>query len=330
MIRRMVKISIPLLILFSGGWYLFHRTEINSFQDAMTLLKEDGNKLMSTIRNVSFNGSSSSGKETIKIASFDLTDFHDGKLETTKTAQTLVEILARFDVVAIQGIQSPDHDALPRLMDQMRRVDPEFDYVIGPRSSHTALNHQFAFIYNRRFVELDRSQVYTIQDPDDVISHDPLVGWFRAKGRFGENESAFTFSLVNIRIDSTNKSTEHRYLQKIKLAVKADGHLEDDILLIGNFEQNSITLQNQKTLPGYDYVIRQDTTDLEGQRQLSNIAFPVQGTSEFTGRTGVLDFLTELNLSLEDAQKVSRHLPIWGEFFNREGAASGYVAGISE
>ena len=327
MIRKLIRNSIIIVVLFAVGWYFFHRTEINSFEDAMTLLKEDGQKFVNSIQNVSFGSAATKTKESITIASFDLNDFHDGKLDTSKTRETLLDILNQFDVIAIQGIQSPDHDALPRLIEGLRKLDSGYDYIIGPRSSHTAVDHQFAFIYNRKYIELERAQVYTIQDPDDVLCHDPLVGWFRARGL---EEGAFTFSLVNIRVDATNKSTELGYLKKIKLAVKSDGHQEDDIILIGNFGENSIGLHNRKVLPGCDYVIRQDTTDLLGERQLSNIAFPIQATSEFTGRTGVFDFLTEMNLSIEDAEKVSTHLPVWGEFFVKEGSASGYVAGISK
>ena len=160
-----------------------------------------------------------------------------------------------------------------------------------------------------------------------MIAHDPLVGWFRSKGP--KPEDSFTFSLVNIRIDPTNLESELRVLQKIKMAVKNDGHHEDDVMLIGTFHQNSMTLLQQKCLPGSDFVITQDPTDLMGERQNSNISFPVQASSEFTGRAGAYDFLTEMNLSVSEAEKVSKQLPIWAEFFSREGAASGYVASIS-
>lgn len=326
MIRKLVKISMLLSIVLGGGWYLVHRQEIDSFSDAMNLLRDDSRKLMSTFQNRAWDSSGYAPRKVLRIASFDLHDFHDGKLDAGATGRALVEILGQFDVIALQGIESPDHGTLPRLMDHLHQEHPHFDYVIGPRSSHTAHHHQFAFIYNRQVVELERSEVYTVQDPDDVLSHDPLVGWFRTRG---DREQAFTFTLVNINMDPTNKAIELGYLQKIKLAVKGDGRYEDDILLIGNFQENSITLLNRNLLPGCDYVIRQDTTDLAGQRQLSNIAFPISATTEFTGRAGVHDFLTHQNLSLEQARQVSRHLPVWAEFFTQEGKASGYVAGIS-
>jgi len=328
MIRKKIRNLILLLLLLSGGWYFWHSKDIKSFDDVGKLLKSDGNSIWNSIQNVSFSSSTELKRDFLKIGSFDLTDFDDQNLNDPVVTKTLVAILTEFDVTALQGIQSPDHDALPRLMDHLRQVDSNFDYVVGPRSSHTAINHQFAFIYNKRFVQLERNQVYTIQDPDDVVAHDPLVGWFRAKS--ANEKSAFTFSLVNLRVDATNKSAELEFLQKIKLAVKGDGHNEDDVMLIGNFNQNSITMQNMKTLPGCDFVITQDATDLLGQRQLSNISFPVQATSEFTGRAGVVDFLTQHNLSIEDARKISLHMPIWAEFFLDEGTASGYVASISK
>ena len=327
MIRKKIRNLILLILLLSGIWYFWHSKEIKSFDDVAKLLKSDGNSIWNSIQNVSFSAKEP-GRDSIKIGSFDLTDFNDQNLDNPIVAKTLVAILTEFDVTALQGIQSPDHDALPRLMDNLRQVDSSFDYVVGPRSSHTAINHQFAFIYNKRFVQLERNQLYTIQDPDDVVAHDPLVGWFRAKS--ANEESAFTFSLVNIRVDATNKDAELDFLQRIKLAVKGDGHNEDDVMLIGNFNQNSISMHNMKTLPGCDFVITQDATDLLGQRQLSNISFPVQATSEFTGRAGVVDFLTKHNLSVEDARKISLHLPIWAEFFLDEGTASGYVASISK
>ena len=49
-------------------------------------------------------------------------------------------------------------------------------------------------------------------------------------------------------------------------------------------------------------------------------------TPEFTGRGGVFDFLREFNLSLEQAEQVSDHLPLWAEFSVYEGGRTGPVA----
>ena len=44
------------------------------------------------------------------------------------------------------------------------------------------------------------------------------------------------------------------------------------------------------------------------------------------GRTGVFDFMREYNLTIDEALKVSDHLPIWAEFSIYEGGEVGRVA----
>jgi hypothetical protein len=44
------------------------------------------------------------------------------------------------------------------------------------------------------------------------------------------------------------------------------------------------------------------------------------------GRSGVLDFMRDGNLTLEEALEVSDHLPVWAEFSIFEGGTIGRVA----
>ena len=54
--------------------------------------------------------------------------------------------------------------------------------------------------------------------------------------------------------------------------------------------------------------------------QRDNIVFDSLATVEFTGRSGVVDFLRALNLTVEQAREISDHLPVWAEFSVYEGA----------
>jgi deoxyribonuclease-1-like protein len=45
-----------------------------------------------------------------------------------------------------------------------------------------------------------------------------------------------------------------------------------------------------------------------------NLVFDSRATSEFTGRSGVLDLMVEYGLSKEQALEVSDHFPVWAEF----------------
>ena len=47
---------------------------------------------------------------------------------------------------------------------------------------------------------------------------------------------------------------------------------------------------------------------------------------EFTGTCGVFDLMAEFGLSVDEALKVSDHLPVWAEFSVRESTVVGPVA----
>ena len=48
-------------------------------------------------------------------------------------------------------------------------------------------------------------------------------------------------------------------------------------------------------------------------------------TIRFAGMPGVVDFLRQLNLSIDQAFQISTHMPIWAEFFAVEGGSPGYT-----
>jgi hypothetical protein len=74
-------------------------------------------------------------------------------------------------------------------------------------------------------------------------------------------------------------------------------------------------------IPGLNmsFAIEGVPTTVAGDAMTGNILFPTRTTGEFTGRSGVVDFLRQLNLSFDQALQVSSSLPIWAEFTAYEG-----------
>ncbi len=137
---------------------------------------------------------------TLRIASFNLSGWGDATRENTAATELIIRILGQFDIVALQDIRSKRDDLLPNLMDRLNSSGRQYDFMIGSRTGRGDRLSQVAFVFDTATVETDRFQLYTVADPEDMLSHEPLVGWFRAK-RTDERE-AFTFSLVNVHIDS--------------------------------------------------------------------------------------------------------------------------------
>lgn len=260
--------------------------------------------------------------ERIRIASFNLHGFGESKLRKAAVVEMVVRILRQFDVVAIQHIQSKQQYVLPELLDRLNQADRRFDYCIGPRVGSEGNQQQFAFLFDTDRIETDRQMLYTVDDPQGLMEFEPLVGWFRVRGI--PSDRAFTFSLINVRVDPLHAEQERKHLTDLIRSVRQDGRNEDDLLVAGDFGCSNRELSNIQN-NGVQFAIEDTPTTVTGEEMLDNIVFPSRATDEFTGKSGVVDFLRAGNLSIDQALQISLHMPVWAEFFVEEGGRYGYV-----
>jgi endonuclease/exonuclease/phosphatase family metal-dependent hydrolase len=262
--------------------------------------------------------------DTIRIASFNIQSFGTAKLDKPAVVTILARIVRKFDVIAIQEIRSRDQDVLPRFIDHVNAAGRHYDYVIGPRIGRTTSKEQYAFVFDRASVEVDRGQLYTVDDPDDILHREPFVGWFRVRGP--PPDQAFTFSLVNIHIDPDETQAELSALDDVFRVVRDDGRNEDDVILLGDLNVDDANLGDLGAVPGLNWVISGIPTNTRGSHHFDNVVFHQEATDEYVGRGGTFDFMREFNLTIDEALEVSDHLPIWAEFSVYEGGTIGRVA----
>jgi deoxyribonuclease-1-like protein len=259
----------------------------------------------------------------IRIASFNLHAFGGAKGRKPRVQDTLSRIVRQFDVVALQEVCTQD-DLLPAFVAFVNGSGRHYDYVTGRRLGRAERKEQCAYLYDRATIEVDRSQSYTVSDPDDLLHREPFVAWFRVRGP--ASDRAFTFSLVNVHLDSELAQQELDVLADVYQAIRDDGRQEDDVIILGDMGINSGHLGRLAQIPGMSVVLAGQPTDTRGTQQLDNIVFCLPATAEFTGHCGVFDFLREYNLNVEEALEVSSHLPIWAEFNRLEGGQPHSVA----
>ncbi len=264
------------------------------------------------------------GRRIIRIGTLNASSLNETKSHKANIMDILARIVRQFDVIAIQEIQSRTDDVLPRLVDLVNVTGQQYDFVIGPRLGPEGVQEQYAFVFNRSSVVIDRAELYTVDDQDDLIIREPLVAWFRTVGP--DPNEAFTFSLVNIKVDPTRISEELNVLDDILYAVQDDGREEDDVILIGDFQAAPRSMGELDQIADVAYAINNVPTNTEGNAAWSNVVLRKTPTVEFNGRGGVYDFLREYNLTLSEAIEVSDHLPIWAEFSIYEGGQPGHVA----
>src|SRR5436190_291367 len=79
---------------------------------------------------------------------------------------------------------------MPRFVEQINSGGRHYDYVVGPRLGGEP-GEQYAFVFDSASVAVDRTTVYTVEDPSRLLRRDPLVATFGVRGP-PANE-AFTF-----------------------------------------------------------------------------------------------------------------------------------------
>jgi deoxyribonuclease-1-like protein len=264
--------------------------------------------------------------DTIRVASFNIQVFGESKLNDPEAMQVIVAILKNFDLVAIQEVRSVAQDVLPRLIALLNADGHQYDYALGPRLGRSNSKEQYAFVFDTATVEIDRYKLYTVDDPDDLLHREPLVGWFRARGP--APEQAFTFSLATIHTDPDEVDQELDVLDDVFFRIRDDAQRgEDDAILLGDLNAKATNLRQLGQIKGLVKVVTGETpTNTLHNAQYDNIVFQEAATTEFTGSGGVFDFLRQYNLTLQQAERISDHMPVWAEFSVFEGGRHGPLA----
>jgi hypothetical protein len=117
-------------------------------------------------------------------------------------------------------------------------------------------------------------------------------------------------------------------LDDVMRVVRDDGRNEDDVILLGDLNVDNRHLGQLGTVPGVVWTVSDTPTNTRGNAQYDNIVFYGRATVEYTGRSGVYDFLREFDLTVEQALEVSDHMPVWAEFSIYEGGIPGHVAAV--
>lgn len=349
-----IQAALVVLLLVGGGWYFLRHYEIEGLdevsispkgeledestfisyqqepmirsaltpanQGAVNARAENPFTLTNSIASSKFSPAASPVRApaNLRIASWALDGFGPTKLANPLARQNLARVIRGFDIVALQQIASIERDLVSRLVDSINEGDGRYDYVLGTSTGPDDRPEQLAFIFDATRVRVDRQQTYTIQDPENKISFDPLVAWFRAAEP--PPNQAWTFSLVNVRIDLARAPSEVALLGEMMEAIRKDGRGEDDVVLAGLFQADDAylipTLGGEKVRAA----VSSRPTDIFGKYQTSNILVDLNTTSEYVARGGVLDYLRQYSLNVSQAEAVSSQLPVYAEFSVIEGA----------
>lgn len=305
------RLLLLLLLVGAGSWFFFKNYRIEGLEHLRVYRRATvPSGAISDLLPVTRQG------QTIRIGSFNAQVLGRSKSDKLVVMEILARIVRQFDVLAIQEISAEDNNVLARLIERINSTGRRYDYVAGRALGRSNPKEQYAFFFDRESVEIDRNQLYTVEDPDQLLYRPPLVGFFRVRGPAAEE--AFTFTLVNLRMDPAVAERERALLDDVFRLVRDDGRKEDDVILLGDFQADDQQLGPIGEIPGMTVAISETPTNTDQTEQLDNLVFDSKATSEFTGRSGTLNLMRQFNLSLQEALEISDHLPVWAEFSIRE------------
>ena len=335
--KRFLQTLLLAATLVGGAWALYYRDQIHSVQDALQLARQQ--LFASTwVDQASGPNSILAGYQTagpdaegriplltpstewrrgmgqIRIATFCLTT--DSNPIDRRRIDRLAEIIQRFDVVSIQDENRSG--VVQQVVAELNRRGGHFRFV-ERRDSDRSL----AIVFDEATIHLDQSHWYSVNDPDRVLSCEPLVAWFRA--RHAPPHQAFTFTIVNLQLDPARPDQELPFIGELFRSVRNDGRGEDDVILTGDFRCGDRGLSMIRSATGLEWVVSNQATNTRNDQQQANLVFNPDATGEFTGSGGVFDLMQRLNLTLADAMSLSEQMPVWGEFSIYEGQTVGRV-----
>ena len=319
--RRFLGTLILVLVIFGCAWALWNKDKIGNPADALRLAKNQiggavdyrgDERRPGNPGNAQFASWSQQERDVIRIATFKVQAFGAQKSGDRMVTTRLTEICRQFDLIALQEIRSSQKNMLPDFVRALNSAGGQYGFVISPHVGRSKDKEQTAYVFDQSRIQLDDSFSYTINDPDDVLQREPFVGWFRARGPHMDN--AFTFTLANFHLDSQQPELELAYLSELHRIIRKDGRGEDDVILLGNFNADDRGLEFARQKSGLDWVLNNTATNTQGTAQFDNIIYDPRATDEFTGRSGVFDFMKQMNLTLNEAMSISDHMPVWAEF----------------
>jgi len=324
-------------LLGVGGWYAsanysleVHRTAEGAFQFVRIVPRAA--KSEAPPEDAADQPPAAPLRPAIRIATFDLDGLDDNRLANPKICEGLVRMLSRFDVVALQNIHSTNRGVLVRLKDQINAGGRSFDFVTCPELDRDAAEVYNAMLFDATVVEVDGGSVHSVEAPPGTFHVRPLVAEFRVRGP--PAAEAFTFALVDVLVDPRRGPQELDALAQVYRAARENGvvrspqggsHGEDDIIMLGDLEADPDHLGRLGGVPNLTAAVSGVPTTTRGTRLSDNILFDRRATVEYTGRSGVLDMVRELDLTPQEALDISQHLPVWAEFSSYEGGQASHV-----
>jgi hypothetical protein len=258
----------------------------------------------------------------VRVAVWNLEPFNFSKVNDATTGEKIARLLQEFDVVAVQGVRSKNRAVLEALVYLVARQGGAYDYVA---SSPASLDSIAAFFFNAQTIVVDRESVSDVFDARGRLSTPALAANFRPNNVAAE--SGFTFQIINVQLSGAESDGETLadLLATLKKRAGAFGIAEDDLIVAGDFGVSIQKIKGVEKIANAATLHQDQTTDVDGGSGV-NLLFDSVATVEYVERFGVVDLAEYFDISDDEARKIARGRPVWGDFSVYEGGDPHFFA----
>lgn len=262
------------------------------------------------------------------IGSFNIQVFGTSKLAKPDVARLLVEVVRRFDLVAIQELRATDQGVLDQFLQMLNQAGGNYRYVVGERLGTSTSKEQYTYVYDAAKLRVTH-QPTTVRDLQGVMPRPPLATRFQCIEL--PERQGFTFTLLNVHTAPDQAERELKALQDVVATTRKLFPMEDDIIVLGDFNASTKQIAAVAWFPAQATAIpEQWMTNTRQSKNYDNLVFDGRSTNEYSGRSGVFNYQQLYQLTLEQALQVSDHCPVWGEFSIFENRGAAMAAGFGQ
>lgn len=313
-----------ILILVTASYVGCDPSEIESF---VSELPNTGAQENDVAPNYNSNQDGQLSRPAIIVGSFNIQSFGRTKIGKPEVMNVLVDIVHRFDILAIQELRDVDQRVIPEFLQMINRGGHHYRASVGPRQGYVVAanqrryEEQMVYIYDADRIEII-GPTYVAHDRYQQMHRPPYVAHFRCR-QVPAGIQPFTFALMNVHVDPDDVEAEFAALQSIIGSVFPNHPGEDDFILLGDMNKDARSFSNFRWMSNqFAAIPNQWKTNTRQSESYDNFIFDAGRTSEFMNQSGVLNLLHEYGLTYDQARAVSDHMPVWAVFSDRESTAT--------
>ncbi|WET01477.1 endonuclease/exonuclease/phosphatase family protein [Flavobacterium sp. YJ01] len=244
-----------------------------------------------------------------KVLSWNLQNF--GKSKSAATLDYIAKKSSDYDIIAIQEVVAGDGGAqsVAKLAQILNEKGFNWDYKISdPTTSSSYKTERYAFIWKTSKVKL-KNKPWLEKKYNLEIDREPYLATFEI------NKKSITLVNFHAITKSKQPETEIKYFKFFPAE-----YPDLNLIFLGDFNcPEKHTVFNPLKKMGFAPVLKNQKTTLK-QKCKNNICLASEFDNIFykisnlkVHNSGVLKFYEDFD-SLQEARKISDHIPIWFEF----------------